>query len=219
MANGAAETSARVAALAGADHLQSYRDKDAAGLDGTAEVDAAVTAFREAFAAAATDSATASAYAYDLALALQSRYDAVGEPRDDDSDLREAVVLLDDAVAAVEHTDSPYKGTLWYGLGAALRRLHRVARDVDTLHRAVGLLGDALRLGALNQLDEADCLYEYGRALLTLTERDEDQAVLDEAIRAFDELVDHVDPRGARPGRLPRRSRIRAPDAFRPRRA
>jgi hypothetical protein len=72
------------AAREGAEHLGRYRELDAAGLDGTAEVETAVAAFERAMAAG-SDPATAPAYAYNLALALQSRYDAVGEPAGNDT--------------------------------------------------------------------------------------------------------------------------------------
>ena len=181
------------AAEEGAGHLLRYRELDAAGLDGTAEVQAAVGAFRRAVDAA-SDPAVVPAYTYNLALALQSRYDAVGEPVGDDSDFRAAIGLLEQAVAATEDTRSPYEPALRYGLGAALRRRYQLDRDPDGLRRAVGLLGDALVIGTADSLDQADCMYEYGRGLLTLAEIDDDPAVLDEAVRVLEELAGGVDP-------------------------
>src|SRR5689334_18385674 len=95
MGEGGKSIRAVAAARAGAEHLSRYWERDEAGLDGTADVEAAVVAFREALAA----SGGQPAHAYNLAVALQSRYDAVGSARDDDRDLREAVTLLDGAVA------------------------------------------------------------------------------------------------------------------------
>ena len=192
-----ADSDAAVAAARdGAKHIGRYRELEAAGLDGTVEVEAAVTAFRRALAAG-PDPAAAPAYSYNLALALQSRYDAVGEPAGDDTDFRAAIELLEHAVVAAEDAKSPYEPVLRYGLGAALRRRFQEDGDLETLRRAVGLLGDALVAGGDGSLDVADCLYEYGRGLLALADADADadaDAVLDEAVRALEEVAGGVDP-------------------------
>ena len=86
---------AQAKALIGAEHLERFRRNEAEGLDGTADVAAAVGAFRQALAACQGEPRVAPAYAYNLAIALQSRYDAIGAVRGDETDLREAVAVLE----------------------------------------------------------------------------------------------------------------------------
>lgn len=186
---------ARSAALRGAEHLARYRAREAERQPAVEDVQAAVAAFRQALALASGEPAAAPAYAYNLAIALQSRYDAVGEPADDDADLREAVVVLQDALAVAQHEQTgPYVPVAEYALGSALRRLHGRTGDQDVLDRSIGLLGDALQHADPGGLDQADCLLEYGRALLTRSEQQDDGAALQEAVRVLDWLVEGADP-------------------------
>src|SRR3712207_2304914 len=114
-----AAVSARAAALVGVEHLERYRRRDAEGLDGTADVEAAVDAFRQAMTASREEPRLTPAYAYNLAIALQSRYDAVGAVHGHEGDLREAVAILDEAITATGDPRHPYAATVRYGLGSA----------------------------------------------------------------------------------------------------
>jgi hypothetical protein len=190
--------SPRDLALKAASNLERYRDLDAQGLDGSVEVDEAVFLFREALTALDAHDPQEPAYRYNLALALQSRYDDQGEPNGDHTDLRSAISELDTALAAATTADGPtphpLEATLRYGLGAALRRDHLATNDEATIQRAVGLLGDALRIGGQDTLDIADAQYEYGQALHTYADMSDNATYLNEAIRVLDFLVSNVDP-------------------------
>ncbi len=131
----------------------------------------------------------APAYYYNLALALQSRYDVLGTP----ADLDEAVDTLRRGLGKAA-PGSAYAAVLQYGLGSALRRVYDLRDDPAILAEAIGLLGDALANPQSENLDYADCLYEYGRAMLAQAEIADERQVVDEAVTAFTNLVESVDP-------------------------
>ena len=183
-----AEERARLLARLGAERLQRYRELDEAGTISRADVEAAITFFRAAVGVLPATAADGPAYCYNLALALQSRYDVFHKP----ADLDEAVTTLRRGLAAV--SEGAYTAVLQYALGSALRRAHELSHDPAVLAEAIGLLGDALASQQSESLDLADCLYEYGRAVLTWAEAVDERKVVDEAVEAFAYLVESVDP-------------------------
>jgi hypothetical protein len=183
-----AEERARLLARLGAERLQRYRDLDAAGTTSRADVEAAVVFFRTAVGVLPPTAADGPAYCYNLALALQSRFDVLHQP----ADLDEAVATLWRGLAAAH--EGVYTAVLQYALGSALRRAHEHSHDPAVLAEAIGLLGDALASPQGQTLDLADCLYEYGRAVLTWAEAVDERKVVDEAVDAFAYLVESVEP-------------------------
>jgi len=186
--------SPRQLAILAAESLARYRDKDSTGQDGAGDVRTAVNLFQHALQALAHDDPQEPVYRYNLAIALQCRYDAVGEPSDDATDLHAAVAELDGALAATRDGGQQTLAALLYGLGSALRRVYSVEHDAADLERAVGLLGDALSSDDQTNLDTADCQYEYGRALLEASEIENDPDLLDKSVHALRHLVTEVDP-------------------------
>ena len=190
-----AEERARLLARAGADHLQHYRDLDASGGADPHlrdEVESAVTLFRAAVQTMPRQVGAAPAYYYNLALALQSRYDVHGTP----ADLDEAVATLREGLGEAAR-GSAYAAVLQYGLGSALRRVYDLGGDRAILAEAIGFLGDALASPHIENLDYADCLYEYGRAVLAQAEISNERQAVNEAVAAFTNLVESVDPGAA----------------------
>jgi tetratricopeptide (TPR) repeat protein len=183
-----AEERARLLARLGAERLQRYRDLDSTGTASRADVEAAVVFFRAAVGVVPRGAADGPAYCYNLALALQSRYDVLHNP----ADLDEAVTTLRRGSTAAR--EGAYVAVLQYALGSALRRAHELSHDPAVLGEAIGLLGDALASQHSETLDLADCLYEYGRAVLTWAEAVGERKVVDEAVEAFAYLVESVDP-------------------------
>jgi len=183
---------AQLLARAGAEHLQRYRDLDAAGAGASQlrdEVEPAVTLFRAAAAVVPPRGRAAPAYQYNLAIALQSRYDLLSDP----TDLDEALGVLRQGLATTA-PDSVYEAVLQYALGSALRRVYDLREDPAILAEAIGLLGDALASPQSENLDYHDCLYEYGRAVLARAEIVDDRHALDEAVTALTHLIESADP-------------------------
>jgi len=183
-----AQERARLLARVGAERLQRYRELDAASSTGRDDVEAAVTFLRAAVEVVPPTADDGPAYCYNLAIALQSRYDVVDDP----TDLDEAVTTLRHGLAAAR--DGAYAAVLQCALGSALRRVHKLSNDPAVLAEAIGLLRDALANRQSETLDLADCLYEYGRAVLTRAETVDEREVVDEAVAAFAYLVQSVDP-------------------------
>jgi tetratricopeptide (TPR) repeat protein len=188
-----AEEQARMLAREGAGHLQRYRDLDADGATGSRlcdEVDAAVTLFRAAAQTLPPQATDSPAFSYNLAIALQSRYDVLHAA----ADLDEALAVLRLGISSAAR-GSAYLAVLQYGLGTVLRRVYDLREETAILAEAIGVFGDALANPHSENLDYADCLYEYGRAVLAQAEIVDEREVIDEAVAAFDCLLESANPR------------------------
>jgi CHAT domain-containing protein len=175
--------------------IKAFETKQDAGLDGAQDVKDAVALFELAIRRLPQDDPQAPVYRYNLAIALQYRYDVLGASHGDTSDLLASVSQLEAALEAARRNNlrPGLSAVLSYGLGCALRRVYVAERDHDALSSAVTMLGEALADDDHSDLDVADCYYEYGRALLDKAENDNDPTLLDEAIGTLKDLVSRVD--------------------------
>jgi tetratricopeptide (TPR) repeat protein len=142
-----------------------------------AAIDRALELLRNAVRATPPDHPDRAMYLANLGLALQTRFDWVGDP----ADLDAAITALRQAAYATP-TNHSHRAPMLAGLGTALQiRFERLGNVAD-LHAAVATLNEAADATPANHTQRAAFLSNFGGALRTRFEWLGDLADLDAAI-------------------------------------